>query len=136
MLYSCDEVLLRGAGISGDKHSVVTANVANHFRPVAAVKRQRNPLCGAYCCSDNQQIGTGGLHRTQQLGDSGQLVVVITTSRRQFVAVCGLDGAKLPEVTTDTGLRGAVARFRQSGNERVLRFRRSLKQQLPNRVAP
>jgi len=136
MLYSCDEVLLRGAGVSGDKHGVVTANVANHFGPVAAVKRQRNPLRGTYCRSDNQQMGTGGLHRTQQLGDSCHLVVIITTRRWQFVALRRLDGAKVPQVTTDTGLRGAVARFRQSGNERVLRFRRPFEQQLPYRFAP
>jgi hypothetical protein len=82
MLYSCDEVLLCGAGFGGHKHGVVAADVADYFRPVAAIKRQRNALRGAYGCSDNQQIGAGRLDRTQQLGDSSQLVVIITMGGR------------------------------------------------------
>ena len=87
MLYSCDEVFLCGARIGGDKDRVVSADVADHLGPVAAIKCECYPLCCADCGSNDQQIGPGGLNRSKQLGDGGQLIIVIVTCGRQLVFI-------------------------------------------------
>jgi hypothetical protein len=130
-----DEVFLCSTGFGSDKHRVVAANIADNFRPVAAIKCQRDSLRGAYGRPDDQKIGSRWLDRAQQIGHGGELVIIVATSGGKLVPCRSLDGAKLSQVTTDTGLRCLIAFSGKGGHERALRFGRSLQQQLSYRFA-
>ncbi len=77
MIDSSDQVFLRGAGLSGDKNRVIAADIADHLRPVAAIKGERNTLRGADGRFDHQQVGAGRVNVAQQFGDGGNLPVTV-----------------------------------------------------------
>jgi len=135
MLYSCNEVLLCGASIGGDKYRVVATDIANDLWPVAAIKSERYSLCRTDRGFDNQQIGASGLNRSKQLSNRGQLFIVVLTSSGQFVTASGLYGTEFSEITAHAGLGRAKALARQRGDERALRFQRAFLQHSPYRIA-
>ena len=135
MLYPGYEVFLCSTGIGSDKHSVVATNITNHFRPVAAIKCQCDSLRGANGRSDDQKIRPRRLDRAQQIGNGGELVIIVVASGGQLVPCRSLDCTKFSQVTTHAGLRCLITFGGESGHERALRFRRSLQQQLSYRFA-
>ena len=56
--------LVGGAG-SRSEDRIVTANIADDFRPAAAIKCQCDPLRGTNSRFDNQQVGPRFIYFTQ-----------------------------------------------------------------------
>ena len=84
-----------------DENGVVTADVADHFRPVAAIERKGYPLCGANRSPYHQQVGAGGMNIAQQCGNTGHLFDVVLVAIGQFVAGRRLYGAEFAQVAAD-----------------------------------
>lgn len=128
MLNPCNEVFLRGTGVGRNKYRVVAADVADHFRPIAAVKCERDSLCGADSRLDDEQVRARRMNGAQQVSDGTQMVYVAAATDRQFVAPGGPYCAQLTQVTADAGLCRAVTLGRKRGHQRALRFGRSLQE--------
>ena len=134
MLNPGDEVFLRGARFGCHEDGIVAADIANNFRPVAAIKSEGNSLCSADRGSYDEQVGARGLNGSQQIANRAYVFVIVATARGQLVAVAGLDRTELFEVATDARLRRRIALCRQCRYERSLRSRRTLQQHLSYRI--
>ena len=77
-----NQFFLCRSGFGRDKYRVVTADVADHFRPVAAIECERDTLCRADGGSNHQQIRAGRAYFPQQGGDLGYLPVAGLVSAR------------------------------------------------------
>jgi len=126
-----NQVLLCKRGFGCDKYRVVAADVADHFRPFAAIERERNALCRTDGGSNDQQVRAGGADLAQQGSDFGHLPVARLIDTREFVSPGCFDSAELAKIAAYARLRGDKPLGNQGIHDELLRSGRALAQQLP-----
>lgn len=116
-----DQYFLAGCRSGGDEDRVVAADVADHFRPVAAIERQRDPLGGADRGLDNGEIRPGRQNLAQELHDALQFLGGGPTVSRELVALPRLDCPEFAQVAAHARLRGRETPLTQGVDKRLLR---------------
>lgn len=121
----------RGRG----KDRIVTANIANNFRPPRAIKRKGYALRCANGSLDNEQIRSGWQKLPEQIGDAGDFVVGAEIVCRKCITAGRSDRSKFFQVTADARLRCMKSHRLQLGDHRLLGPGRPAGQQATNRFA-